>query len=171
MASLLSLYIGSTYYYHSPLFDSVKTAIAVVNPTKGNTATGVVTFSQEKDGLHISAKISGLTPGKHGFHIHEFGNCACDDAVCTGGHFNPTNQEHNAPDALHRHIGDLGNILADAQGNATYEYIDKQTSLNGPDSIVGRAVIIHAQEDDFKTQPTGNAGARIGAGVIGIGKK
>lgn len=171
LISLLSLYVGSTYYYYSPLYNSITTATAVIYPTKGNITTGVVTFVQKNDGLHISAKISGLTPGNHGFHVHEFGNCACDDAVCTGAHFNPTNQEHNAPDAHNRHVGDLGNILADAQGNAVYEYVDKQTKLNGPHSILGRAVIIHAQEDDFKTQPTGNAGARVGCGVIGIGKK
>jgi len=167
---LAGLLLGSSYYYHSPLYPSVAKAVAIVYPTKGNTVTGTVVFTQETDGLHISANLTGLTPGKHGFHIHEFGNCVCDDAKCTGDHFNPTGQPHAGPDATKRHVGDLGNIEADAQGNATYSYVDSVTKLNGPDSIIGRAVIVHADADDLTSQPSGNAGARVGAGVIGICK-
>jgi Cu-Zn family superoxide dismutase len=166
-----SLFLGSHYYYLSPLHSGINHAVAVVIPTKGNMARGVVKFTEQSDGIAISTKIIGLTPGEHGFHIHEFGNCACDDAVCTGDHFNPTNQPHGGPDSAQRHVGDLGNLVADAQGNATYERVDTQIKLNGPHSIVGRAVIIHAKKDDFVSQPTGNAGARIGAGVVGIAKK
>lgn len=166
-----ALAAGSQYYYYSPLYQPVTRAVAVISPTTGNTATGVVTFTQEKDGLHIHAKISGLTPGDHGFHVHEFGNCACDDAVCTGDHFNPAHTKHGAPQDTERHVGDMGNITADAQGNAVYEYIDYHIKLNGPHSVIGRAVIIHANPDDFVSQPSGNAGARIGAGVIGIAQK
>jgi Cu-Zn family superoxide dismutase len=166
-----ALAAGSQYYYYSPLYPSVTKAVAVVTPTKGNTANGVVTFTQEKEGVRIHAKISGLTPGEHGFHIHEFGNCACDDAVCTGDHFNPTHKKHGAPGDKERHVGDMGNITADAQGNAVYEYVDHQITLYGPHSVIGRAVIVHANPDDLTSQPSGNAGARIGAGVIGIAKK
>jgi superoxide dismutase, Cu-Zn family len=165
-----ALFVGSHYYYYSPLYSSVTHATAVIYPTKGNKASGVVTFVQEKDGIRVIAQISGLTPGDHGFHVHEFGNCACDDAVCAGEHFNPTNQPHAGPDDVHRHIGDLGNIKADDQGNGTYDYVDHQITLNGPHSIIGRALIIHEKEDDLKSQPSGNAGARIGCGVIGIAK-
>jgi Cu-Zn family superoxide dismutase len=145
-------------------------ATAVIYPTQGNSANGVVSFIQKEKGVHITATIHGLTPGEHGFHIHEFGNCACSDAVCAGDHFNPTGKPHAGPHDPERHLGDLGNIIADAQGNATYDFLDDQLSLNGPYSIIGRALIIHAQKDDFISQPTGNAGARVGCGVIGIKK-
>lgn len=171
LAVLASLYLGSNYYYYSPFYAKTTKASAVIHPTKGNTVSGTVMFAQEQDGVRITANLTNLNPGKHGFHIHEFGVCACDDAVCAGDHYNPTNQPHAGPQDKHRHVGDLGNISADAQGNATYEYVDTHIALNGPQSIIGRTLIIHAQEDDFKTQPSGNAGARIGCGVIGIGKK
>lgn len=167
---IVGLFIGSTYYYHSPLFPSLTKATAVIHPTKGNTVTGVVYFSHEQDGLHITADISGLTPGKHGFHIHEFGDCACDDAVCAGDHFNPTNQPHGDPASDKRHVGDLGNIEADNNGIAHYEHVDTMATLYGPHSIIGRAVILHTQKDDLTSQPTGDAGDRIGCGVIGIAK-
>lgn len=165
-----SLYVGSTYYYYSPFYPRVRHANAVIYPTKGSTVSGLVTFNQETDGLHINATFSGLKPGNHGFHIHEFGDCACDDAICAGNHFNPTNHPHGSPVIPNRHVGDLGNVTADEQGNATYSYVDRLTTLNGPHSIIGRSVIIHTDADDFTTQPTGNSGARIGCGVIGIVK-
>jgi superoxide dismutase, Cu-Zn family len=164
----VSLYLGSRYWYLSPLHHNVTTARAIVYPTKGNTTQGTVSFVTEKAGLHITAQLTGLTPGVHGFHIHEFGNCACDDGKCAGDHFNPTNQPHGAPDAKSRHVGDLGNIIADALGNATYDYVDAHATLHGPTSIIGRSVIVHADADDFVTQPSGNAGARVGCGVIGV---
>jgi len=168
---LASLFIGSSYYHYSPFYQPIVKATAVVHPTKGNTASGVVIFTQQKDGLKIQANITGLTPGKHGFHIHEFGDCACDDATCAGNHFNPTNKKHGGPDDADRHVGDLGNLTANDQGEANYMRVDTHATLNGPHSIIGKAVIIHAQEDDFTTQPTGNAGARLGCGVIGIAQK
>lgn len=167
----LSLYIGSTYYYYSPFYSKNIKAIAIISPTKGNAASGIAKFSQEKDGLHIFVKMTGLTPGLHGFHVHEFGNCACDDAVCAGSHYNPTNQKHGGPTDSNRHLGDFGNISADENGNAEYELVDTIATLNGPHSIIGRSVIVHADPDDFVTQSTGNSGARIAAGVIGIAQK
>lgn len=168
--ALVSLAIGSSYYYYSPLYPAVTKATAVIVPTKGNVVHGVVTFTQEPQGLHIVAKLENLTPGKHGFHIHEFGNCACPDAVCAGDHFNPTGSKHGGPDSKERHVGDFGNIVADESGVGTYDAIDTHATLNGPHSIVGRTVIIHAGEDDLTSQPSGNAGARIGCGVVGISK-
>jgi Cu-Zn family superoxide dismutase len=166
----MALFTGSNYYYYSPFYHSIKKATAIIHPTKGNKATGVVYFSQEPDGLHIKAQISGLTPGKHGFHIHEFGDCACDDAVCAGDHFNPTKQPHGGPQSHKRHVGDFGNLEADENGIAHYEAIDQLAKLNGPHSIIGRGVIVHIQEDDLISQPTGNAGVRVGCGVVGIAK-
>jgi len=148
----------------------VKRAIAVITPTKGNTVHGTVTFEEEKNGIHIVADLTGLTGGKHGFHIHEFGDISSDDGNSAGGHFNPSMMPHSMPKDEKRHSGDMGNIQADEKGNAHLDYIDTVMKLNGEYSIIGHSVIIHAKEDDFKTQPTGNAGPRIGYGVIGIAK-
>lgn len=167
----ISLWVGSTYYYLSPFFSSNTYAIAVIHPTKGNNVSGSVRFEQQKDGIQITGMLTGLPAGKHGFHIHEFGDCNCDDAICTGGHFNPTNARHGAPTDSSVHIGDMGNIQSDESGNAEYNAMNVHMKLNGPHSIIGRAVIIHSQEDDLVSQPTGNAGARIGCGVIGISEK
>jgi Cu-Zn family superoxide dismutase len=157
-------------YYRSPLHSAVTNARAVIHPTKNNTVTGVVTLTQETNGVRIVADLSNLTPGKHGFHIHEFGDCACDDAMCAGGHYNPHNMPHGGPHDAQRHIGDLGNIEADVQGNVHLDYMDSMSTLNGPYSLIGRTIIIHEKADDFVTQPTGDAGARLGCGVIGMAK-
>jgi Cu-Zn family superoxide dismutase len=120
--------------------------------------------------VKVVADVTGLTPGKHGFHIHEFGDCSSSDGNSAGGHFNPTHKQHGAPDASDRHAGDLGNIEADASGKAHLEWSDKVMKLSGADSIVGHAVIVHEKVDDLKTQPTGNAGGRLACGVIGVAK-
>ncbi|MGD1044432.1 MAG: superoxide dismutase family protein [Bacteroidota bacterium] len=148
----------------------IKKAIAVVTATKGNSVHGVVTFEKVDKGIHVVANLTGLTPGKHGFHIHEFGDISSDDGSSAGGHFNPTGMPHSMPMSEKRHAGDMGNVEADAEGNAHLDYTDPVMKLNGKYSIIGHAVIVHEKEDDFKTQPTGNAGARIGYGVIGIAK-
>lgn len=150
--------------------DEIQKAVCVLYPTKGNETGGIVTFIQTKDGVKIVADVEGLTPGKHGFHIHQYGDISAPDGTSTGGHFNPTNKKHGSPDAEERHVGDLGNLIADDNGRAHYERLDKVISLNGPNSIIGRGIIVHAGEDDFVTQPTGNAGARVADGVIGIAK-
>ena len=107
---------------------------------------------------------------ENGFHIHEFGDISRPDGQAAGGHFNPHNHEHNGPESLQRHVGDLGNIEADNYGYAYYEAVDPQMSFSGKASVIGRAVIIHANDDDLTTQPTGDAGGRVGQGVIGISK-
>jgi Cu-Zn family superoxide dismutase len=112
--------------------------------------------------------VTGLTPGAHGFHVHEFGDCSMADGTCAGAHFNPTGAPHGGPDDARRHAGDLGNVKADESGKAIYKRVDKMLALNGPSSIIGRSIIVHAAPDDLKTQPSGNAGARVGCGVIGI---
>jgi Cu-Zn family superoxide dismutase len=148
----------------------IKRALAVITPTKGNSVHGVVTFEEADNEVHVIANLTGLTSGNHGFHIHEFGDISSDDGSSAGGHFNPTGMPHNMPMSEKRHAGDMGNIKADANGNTHIDYVDSVMKLNGPNSIIGHAVIVHEKEDDFKTQPTGNAGARIGYGVIGIMK-
>jgi Cu-Zn family superoxide dismutase len=146
----------------------VTKAICVVQELGGSKVAGKVIFRQTRSGVEINAELTGLKPGEHGFHVHEFGDCSMADGTCAGGHFNPTGAPHAGPDAEKRHAGDLGNIEADADGNATYKRVDKMLSLNGKNSIIGRSIIVHADPDDLKTQPSGNAGARVGCGVIGI---
>ncbi len=149
---------------------SVQKAIAVIHPTKNSKVTGTVTFTQERDGIKIEARLRRMKPGKHGFHIHEWGDCSADDGSSAGAHFNPENQNHGAPADSVRHVGDLGNIVADDNGVGYYERIDSVLSFTGAHSIIGRSVVIHEGADDLQSQPTGNAGARLGCGVIGIAK-
>jgi len=148
--------------------DGPTKAVAVVHGFGESHVRGVVHFSATGDGVQISGEISGLTPGKHGFHIHEFGDCSSADPKCHGGHFNPDKKKHGGPDSEERHVGDLGNITADDSGKAVISMMDKQIALSGPHSIIGRAVIIHGGADDLKSDPAGNAGPRLAGGVVGI---
>ena len=109
----------------------------------------------------IVADVTGLTPGKHGFHIHQFGDCSSPDGNAAGGHFNPTKAPHAGHDAAQRHVGDLGNLEADASGKAHLELTDNMMTMSGEKSIIGRGVIVHEKEDDLKSQPVGNAGGRL----------
>jgi superoxide dismutase, Cu-Zn family len=145
-------------------------AIAVLMPTKGSAVRGTVTFESVEHGIRVRADIYGLTPGRHGFHIHEYGDCSSDDGSSAGGHFNPGGMSHGAPDVEARHAGDMGNIEADKDGHATLDYVDHVMTFTGDRSILGHAVIVHEKGDDLKTQPTGNAGARVACGVIGVAK-
>jgi len=141
-------------------------AMCQLSPTQGNTAEGTVTFSKVKGGVRVIVEMKGLTPGKHGFHIHEFGDCSAPDGTSAGGHYNPEKMEHAGPMDHSRHEGDLGNIVADENGNAHLDYVDTKIELKGKNSIIGKSIIVHQNEDDLKTQPTGNAGPRIACGVI-----
>jgi len=141
-------------------------AVCVMQGTKGSQVAGTVTFTKVEGGVRVVADVTNLTPGEHGFHIHEKGDCSAPDASSAGGHFNPTGHKHGGPDAEERHAGDLGNLTADASGKAHYDRVDKELQLTGPNTIIGRSVIVHEKVDDLKTQPTGNAGARVACGVI-----
>jgi Cu-Zn family superoxide dismutase len=142
-------------------------AEAVMAPTQGNKASGTVTFVQSGDKLKVFAEISGLTPGLHGFHIHEKGDCSAPDGTSAGGHFNPSGKPHGDPAHADHHAGDLTQLVADANGVARQvSYVEGPTLADGPGNIIGRSVIIHAAPDDYKTQPTGNSGARQACGVI-----
>src|SRR5207244_10719985 len=146
-------------------------AVAVLHPTAGNKVSGTVTFTEVADGVQVRAEISGLTPGNHGFHVHEFGDCSAADVSSAGAHFNPTSKPHAGPESAERHVGDMGNVQADASGNAKLEYVDHQISLtNDERSAIGRSVVVHAKADDLKSQPAGDSGARVGCGVIGRAK-
>jgi Cu-Zn family superoxide dismutase len=152
------------------LADVPTKAIAVLHPTKGSNVEGTVTFTKIGDEIKVVADVTGLSPGKHGFHIHEFGDCSSPDGKAAGGHFNPANALHAGHDAAQRHVGDLGNIEADNSGKAHLELTDKLMTMSGENSIIGRGLIVHEKADDLKTDPTGNAGGRVACGVIGIAK-
>ena len=142
-------------------------AEAQMAPTQGNKVSGTVTFVPSGDKLKVFAEVSGLTPGLHGFHIHEKGDCSAPDGTSAGGHFNPTSKPHGNPERGEHHLGDMVQLVADDKGNARQvSYIEGPTLGDGPNNIIGRSVIVHAAVDDYKTQPTGNSGARQACGVI-----
>jgi Cu-Zn family superoxide dismutase len=138
-------------------------AIAVLHPTEGNKVSGTVRFTEVADGVQVQAEITGLSPGKHGFHVHEFGDCSGADLASAGAHFNPTNKPHAGPDSVERHAGDMGNVEADASGAAKLDYVDHDISLNDQRSVIGRSVLVHAKADDLKSQPAGDSGAALPA--------
>lgn len=150
--------------------DEPTKAIAILHPTQGSKVAGTATFTKSNEGMKILADVTGLTPGKHGFHIHEFGDCSSPDGKSAGGHFNPMQALHAAHNVAQRHEGDMGNIDADASGKAHLELVDQMMTMRGDKSIIGRAIIVHEKADDLKTQPTGDAGGRLACGVIGVAK-
>ncbi len=149
----------------------VHPAVCVLSPTQGSEVSGTVTFTPVSGGVKVVVDLKGLSKGKHGIHIHEFGDCTSPDGSSAGGHFNPAMKNHGAPMDAMRHAGDMGNIEADDSGNAHLEYVDNTISLTGDASVIGRSVVVHKGEDDLKTQPSGNSGPRVAYGVIGIAKQ
>jgi len=154
-------------------------AVAVVRSATGATLGTVFLQTTRQGSVQVTLRASGLTAGFHGFHVHAVGICDPTNTApdgtpapftTAGGHFNPGAKPHAARDAAARHVGDLGNLKADPYGLARVDFVDKGLSLSGPDSIIGKAVIIHEKADDFTTQPTGNAGGRQACGVIEAAK-
>jgi len=147
-------------------------AVAIIHPTKDNTVEGTVRFDWiSADQVKVIVDVTGLKPNtEHGFHIHEFGDVSANDGMSAGGHFNPSKKKHAGPKTPNHHAGDMGNLKSDASGKAHLEITMSDVALFGKEGILGRAVVIHADKDDFKTQPTGNSGDRVGVGVIGLGK-
>jgi superoxide dismutase, Cu-Zn family len=146
-------------------------ATAQLAPTKGNVASGTVTFTQQGDAVLVAGEVRGLAPGKeHGFHVHEKGDCSSGDGMSTGGHFNPTGKAHGAHDHSEHHAGDLVSLKADANGVAKFSYTSTTISVgSGVTDVIGRGLIVHRDPDDFKTQPTGNSGPRLACAVIAKG--
>jgi superoxide dismutase, Cu-Zn family len=152
----------------------VKEAHATIKNSQANTTpvSGAVEFQQEADGVRVVVDVKGLTPGQHGIHVHEKGDLSDPKLVSAGPHFNPVVHKHGGPEGEMRHAGDFGNIEADAQGNARLDRVFKGITINGAtDGIVGRSIIIHANADDLKTDPSGNSGDRIAGGKIEPGPK
>lgn len=147
--------------------EGLNRGVAVLVPTKGNDVAGTILFEQEKGIVHITGEIRGLTPGLHGFHIHEFGDLRNPQGASAGGHYNPCGTPHAGPEVEERHVGDLGNVEANEEGIAKVNAQINGASLH---FIFGRSVVVHADADDLKSQPSGNAGPRVAVGVIGIAK-
>lgn len=141
---------------------------ARLSPTEGSNASGTVTFTQEGNAVRVVANVSGVAPGMHGFHIHETGDCSAPDASSAGGHYNPMDAPHGAPEnaADQRHMGDLGNLEVGADSTGTYQRNDTVLSMRGANSILGKAVVLHAGQDDLTSQPSGAADSRMACGVI-----
>ncbi|MGY0612994.1 MULTISPECIES: superoxide dismutase family protein [unclassified Luteimonas] len=143
--------------------------MAILAATEGNSVTGEITFAAVDGGVAITGQVNGLPPNtEHGFHVHETGDCSAPDGTSAGGHFNPTDSAHGRVSAGEHHVGDTDNIRADDTGVARVDTrLDGATLADGaPTDVLGRAVIVHADPDDYATQPTGNAGARLACGVI-----
>lgn len=142
-------------------------ATASLQATKGNAVTGTVKFSRQGDKVLVVASVSGLKPGAHGFHIHEKGDCSSGDGMSAGGHFNPGARPHGHHGTAAHHAGDMPNLEANAYGNATLTVeLDGISIGQGAADILGRAVIVHVNQDDYVSQPVGNAGGRLACGVI-----
>jgi Cu-Zn family superoxide dismutase len=143
-------------------------ATAQLQPTKGNKTFGEATFEQVGDKVRVVVFVQGLKPGQdHGLHIHEAGDCSSGDGMSAKGHFNPHGKPHGHPTSAERHAGDLPALKANKEGRANIQVdLDIITVTAGPASVIGRGLIVHADPDDYKTQPTGNAGARVACGVI-----
>lgn len=144
------------------------TATATLRPASGSQVQGQLTFTQLSAGrVRVTGDVSGHQPGMKGFHIHEKGDCSAPDAMSAGGHFNPGKAKHGASPAT-GHAGDMGNLVFTDAGRAKVDMTLEGISVSrdAPNGIIGRAVVVHAQGDDLKTDPTGNAGGRAACGVI-----
>lgn len=143
-------------------------AVAKLEVPKGSTVWGSVSFVETGAGVLVRADVRGLPAGgEFGFHVHEKGDCSAPDFTSAGGHFNPGGKPHSHYGKPERHAGDLRNLRADMEGNATYAFETKLLAVKpGPTSVVGRAVVIHRDADDYASQPAGNSGPRIACGLI-----
>lgn len=153
----------------APADFQAQAATATLQPTEGNDARGELRFEVADGYIHITGQVTGLEPGgEHGFHVHEFGDCSAADGTSAGGHFNPAGSDHGRAGQGEHHVGDSDNLMANDEGVAE---VDRQLhgatiGDGGAADIVGKGVIVHAGADDYVSQPTGDAGARLACGVI-----
>jgi superoxide dismutase, Cu-Zn family len=143
-------------------------AVAVLSPTQGSSVHGTVTFVRTNEVALVKVQLMGFKPNStHGLHIHENGDCTVRDGSSAGGPFNPTSSEHGGPNSPPRRGGDLGNITADSKGEVYSSFkIGDIAFGTGQDSIIGRGLVVHADRDELKSSPDGNAGARLACGII-----
>jgi len=169
--ALCALGAAHSSFGQAPADQPVVKAVAVLNPVSGSKVTGIVIFTKADNGIKIVADVEGLSPGKHGFHVHQYGDCTAANGDSAGGHFNPEGMAHGGPMGKERHVGDAGNLVAGDDGKAHYEWTDDVMTFEGRDSIIGRGLIVHAGADDLVSQPAGNSGPKVACGVIGIAAK
>ncbi len=146
-----------------------RTLAVMIEPKSGSKLAGTATLTETDGGVHVTLSVSGVTPGgDHGAHVHEKGDCSAPDGASAGGHFNPAGNEHALPTVAKRHLGDLGNLTIGKDGKGSLDITIPGANLKpgDPNSFAGKSIIVHAKKDDGG-QPTGNAGGRIGCGVIG----
>jgi len=145
-----------------------KQAVAMIESRSDSKVTGKATFHEAGGKVTLTIDIAGAEPGTHAVHLHDKGDCSAPDATSAGGHWNPSSEAHGKWGTAPFHHGDLGNIEVGADGKGSLTLSSDLWSIGGtPDTdVIGRAVIVHAKADDFTTQPTGNAGGRVGCGVV-----
>ena len=165
------LYSGEKAQSGEPSGDPER-AVAELSPRSGSDVTGEVVFTEDRatEAVRLRVQVNGLSPGKHGFHIHARGDCSAGDASTAGGHYNPDGFRHGSPENAEHHAGDLGNLTAGENGAVDTTMTFDHLALSGDESIIGRAVIVHGAADDFTSQPSGDAGERVGCGVIESGR-
>jgi len=152
---------------HGPAASTGARATARIESRSGSTVSGKASFTEAHGGVLVEIEVHHAPPGWHAVHVHEKGDCSAEDASSAGGHFNPETKNHGSPHAPEHHAGDLGNMWVDEKGEGSHVLLmPGLTVQEGPASVRGRAIIVHAGVDDLVTQPTGNAGGRIGCGVI-----
>jgi Cu-Zn family superoxide dismutase len=164
--------MGNMEHMHAGMWANVNRAVAVIYPTKGNQVSGTLWFDRAAGGVHIHGDITGLAPNSvHALHVHEFGDQSSADGTSAGSHYNPEGHHHGNVTSPERHAGDLGNIQADGSGTAHVDVTDDDLSIaEMKNPVIGRGVVVHEKADDFTPAGTGNAGGRLGVGVIGIAK-
>lgn len=144
-----------------------RAATALIRPASGSEVVGLVRFWETGDGqVAYDVELHNLEPGLRAMHVHQVGDCSADDASSAGDHFSPRDMPHGGPTDVRRHVGDLGNVLADDQGVVRSRGVDRAITLRGDHSVLDRALVVHAGRDDYTSQPAGDAGTRIGCGVI-----
>lgn len=166
-----ALEMDSTSMDDNAMSSDMKEMTVQLESKSGSTATGNVTFKTDENGeVTMTATLMGLDPGTHAIHLHENADCSADDATSAGGHWNPTNEKHGKwGDAEGYHKGDIGNFEADADGNGTITFTTDEWCIGCEDpnmNIIGKGIIVHQGTDDFTSQPSGDAGARVSCGGI-----
>lgn len=164
--------ITALVFVSSSVFaEDAKKAEAKLSPLNNSGVSGHFTFAPASGGIHITGELQGLRPSaKQGFHIHEKGDCSAPDGSSAGPHFAHPESHHGGPTSPNRHLGDLGNIMSDSSGKAAIHAMGVDLAIDGPSGVIGHSIVVHAGEDDLKTDPAGNSGARVACGVIEAAK-
>lgn len=162
--------IGCERVYQHPSVPTTTTpeAKAVIGSSNDSGISGEAVFTQKDDQITLIVDIKNASPGLHAAHIHEHGDCSAPDGTSAGGHWNPTGVAHGKWGEGEFHLGDIGNIMVGEDGTGSISLTTDLWEIGtGSDvDVVGKSIIVHAGADDFISQPSGAAGARIGCGVI-----